>query len=362
MFPHSKVDIVRMFPVYRSPTKRESGVESAQHIRWHLSHSGAIALANEIARGAAAMGGPADDGETPALILEIRLAGTVADDDGQLNAGPILAISLAEYPAEGVYPIDPLNPTGGRQDESPAAEVDVQSSGIPGELDAQGDEQAAAREQALQEAESIVRQSFDKGTSRHAHSFNSGIHHAAALISGIASRRAGRAALADTESEWRGPTPTNEEISYLADEVTSWTTQGYTGEIAFARVLLDRYGSAPSSAEQARDAQYAARYRRINTPEISDFLSAVHNEALHQRERWGSQSDSGKADPDWFWLIGYLAGKAIRPDAAPEKQLHHIITTAAACLNWHGARVGAYVEMRPGISDPDATATSKGEV
>ena len=41
-----------------------------------------------------------------------------------------------------------------------------------------------------------------------------------------------------------------------------------------------------------------------------------------------------KTPEDWFWLIGYLVGKAIRPDD-PGKRLHHIITTAAACLNWH---------------------------
>jgi hypothetical protein len=96
----------------------------------------------------------------------------------------------------------------------------------------------------------------------------------------------------------------------------------------------------------------AAKYDAINTPEIADFLQAVHNEALHQRERWGAQHDEGKEDADWFWLIGYLAGKAIRPENTPEKQLHHIITTAAVLLNWHAAKVGAHNAMRPGISTP----------
>ncbi|MBQ1761965.1 MAG: hypothetical protein IIZ92_03575 [Aquincola sp.] len=101
------------------------------------------------------------------------------------------------------------------------------------------------------------------------------------------------------------------------------------------------------------DRQDAEAYRRINTPEVADFLAGVHNEALHQRERWGAEGDAGKTDADWYWLVGYLAGKAIRPDATPEKQLHHIITTAAALLNWHAARIGAYAAMRPGI-DPVA--------
>ncbi|HEY0915401.1 MAG TPA: hypothetical protein VGE22_11065 [Solimonas sp.] len=90
------------------------------------------------------------------------------------------------------------------------------------------------------------------------------------------------------------------------------------------------------------------RFAAINTPEIADFLKAVENEALHQRDRWGADGDAGKADADWFWLIGYLAGKALHK---PEKVLHHIITTAAACLNWHAAKLGVHNRMRPGHED-----------
>lgn len=88
----------------------------------------------------------------------------------------------------------------------------------------------------------------------------------------------------------------------------------------------------------------------INNPHTADFVEAVKSEAAHQRERWGAEHDTGKTDADWFWLVGYLAGKAIHK---PEKQLHHIITTAAACLNWHANKVGYDTRMRPGI---DATA------
>lgn len=86
----------------------------------------------------------------------------------------------------------------------------------------------------------------------------------------------------------------------------------------------------------------------INTAHTLDFLSAVHLEALHQRERWTAEHDEGKQDYDWFWLLGYLAGKAIRPNQSTEKRVHHIITTAAACLNWHAHVTGASTEMRPG--------------
>jgi hypothetical protein len=91
----------------------------------------------------------------------------------------------------------------------------------------------------------------------------------------------------------------------------------------------------------------------INTPELIDFLKAVQIEAVHQRERWGSKRDEGKTAADWFWLLGYLAGKAISADKVGdrEKLLHHIITTAAACANWH-AQVLGNCDMRPGIETP----------
>jgi hypothetical protein len=93
----------------------------------------------------------------------------------------------------------------------------------------------------------------------------------------------------------------------------------------------------------------------INTPHTAEFLEAVKLEAVHQRERWGSEHDYGKTDADWFWLVGYLTGKAIHK---PEKQLHHIITTAAALLNWHAAKTGADTRMRPGITPPDSRGPS----
>lgn len=97
----------------------------------------------------------------------------------------------------------------------------------------------------------------------------------------------------------------------------------------------------------------------INTPEIVDFIGAVHLESVHQRERWGSDHDAGKAPLDWFWLIGYLAQKAATAQIAgdTEKALHHTISTAAALANWHAAISGANTHMRPGIMPPDAAST-----
>lgn len=91
----------------------------------------------------------------------------------------------------------------------------------------------------------------------------------------------------------------------------------------------------------------------INTPETVDFIRGVTLEATHQRERWGTDHDAGKTPPDWFWLLGYLAGKALTAQLAGDvdKARHHIITTAAACANWHLHTMGK-TNMRPGIDTP----------
>lgn len=142
--------------------------------------------------------------------------------------------------------------------------------------------------------------------------------------------------------------PTQEESFLIHDAIV-----GLLNDDSFRAaygVWLDAHRvTLPPSPQAEENAIDAAKYRAINTPEIRDFIAAVEREALHQRERWGSEHDAGKADADWFWLIGFLAGKAIRPDTTPEKQLHHIITTAAALLNWHSAKIGMHTAMRPGI-------------
>ncbi len=98
----------------------------------------------------------------------------------------------------------------------------------------------------------------------------------------------------------------------------------------------------------------------INTPEIQDFFVGVEREAKHQRLRWGSDHDEGKADVDWLWLLGWLAGKAVQADGY-EKKLHHIITTAAACFNWHSASSGNNNTMRPGIGQPEGEKNNGNE-
>jgi hypothetical protein len=94
--------------------------------------------------------------------------------------------------------------------------------------------------------------------------------------------------------------------------------------------------------------------KELGTPEIDDFFEAVKKEAAYQRDRWSADGhDSLKTDPDWFWLIGYLAGKALHnPGHSHEKRLHRIVTIAAAACNWHAAvKSNGKFKMRPG-SDP----------
>ena len=91
----------------------------------------------------------------------------------------------------------------------------------------------------------------------------------------------------------------------------------------------------------------------LNTPETDDFFRGVPLEAAHQRHRWPSEQDAGKTPADWFWLVGYLAGKCLASHIAGnrDKALHHAISTAAALANWHRAIKGVG-NMRPGIDSP----------
>lgn len=110
-------------------------------------------------------------------------------------------------------------------------------------------------------------------------------------------------------------------------------------------------------ADAAGNARDAALYRELNTPEIANFVKGVEREAMHQRARWGSEHDAGKAPEDWFWLLGYLGGKALHAvkTGNPDKALHHTISSAAALLNWHAAILGTHSAMRPGIERSDLT-------
>jgi hypothetical protein len=139
--------------------------------------------------------------------------------------------------------------------------------------------------------------------------------------------------------------------------------------LANAALIVEAVNALPSllpalEALAAREAamREAIRAEVINTPETADFMAGVPLEAAHQRERWGSTHDAGKTAADWFWLVGFLAGKAMNAASAGQvdKAKHHTISTAAALANWHAALAGIDTSMRPGI-EPPAALTPTGD-
>ena len=77
----------------------------------------------------------------------------------------------------------------------------------------------------------------------------------------------------------------------------------------------------------------------LDTPLFDDITKAVGREAAHQIRRWGRAHDRSKSAENWFWLVGYLAGKALRSAITGdlEKAKHHTISSAAALMQWHAA-------------------------
>lgn len=77
---------------------------------------------------------------------------------------------------------------------------------------------------------------------------------------------------------------------------------------------------------------------QLNAPEIADFTTGVQREVAHQRQRWAAH-DEVKSHADWFWLVGYLGGKALHAAISGDrpKALHHTISAAAALAQWHQA-------------------------
>lgn len=112
--------------------------------------------------------------------------------------------------------------------------------------------------------------------------------------------------------------------------------------------------------QRARDAERRVKELEalINSPETTDWMAGVPLEAAHQVKRYGVNHDAGKSPSDWFWLIGYLSGKALASAMLGniEKAKHHTISTGAALLNWHRALTGENTAMRPGIMPPAEAA------
>jgi hypothetical protein len=159
-----------------------------------------------------------------------------------------------------------------------------------------------------------------------------------------------------------------DEVQEAFDELVAMleVDTEYSNMRGFAEILADCSSAIDHGvgkewiAKHGNPAELRTEVERLrealNIPEIEDFDKAIPLEAAHQVQRWGVDHDSGKQPEDWFWLVGYLAGKAlsaIKSDNA-EKAKHHCISAAAALRNWHAhIRSGSSV-MRPGIADPFA--------
>lgn len=86
-----------------------------------------------------------------------------------------------------------------------------------------------------------------------------------------------------------------------------------------------------SEVEELR-AEVARLRAIIDRPDPTDFVNATIQEARYQLIYWGD--NAWHDNEGWFWLLGYLGGKALREDG-PEKRLHRVTAVAAACANWH---------------------------
>lgn len=148
------------------------------------------------------------------------------------------------------------------------------------------------------------------------------------------------------------------ENATLAKLVEEWK-ELYSSVVILHRELKLELTDAEIRAQvwakqhDARVAEIAALRELMDSPETEDFFKGIELEATHQRKRWGSDHDAGKSPADWFWLIGYLAGKCLHAHdhGNTEKALHHTISTAGALANWHRAIKGVG-NMRPGIAEP----------
>ena len=70
---------------------------------------------------------------------------------------------------------------------------------------------------------------------------------------------------------------------------------------------------------------------------MADWCEGAKLEAAHQVQRWGEEQDRLKNPEDWFWLLAYLSGKALRAhiDGDVVKARHHTISSGAVLAHWH---------------------------
>lgn len=95
----------------------------------------------------------------------------------------------------------------------------------------------------------------------------------------------------------------------------------------------------------------------LSTPLTGAFVEAVQFEAARQITRWADDNVQ-KTPDDWMRLLSILANKASSAFGRGDqhKGLHHIISTAAAALNWHRIVTGDHEKAHAAARDLAASA------
>lgn len=129
-----------------------------------------------------------------------------------------------------------------------------------------------------------------------------------------------------------------------------------------AAALVEALGRQTAAIEDLAKAVSRQRPLRnlLSRPYAGAWTDEVLVEAAHQVARWGAEHDAGKTPADWFWLVGYLAGKALHAAHGGEmsKAHHHTVSTAAVLLNWAAQISGRERVMRPGLGPEKLAALS----
>lgn len=138
------------------------------------------------------------------------------------------------------------------------------------------------------------------------------------------------------------PETMRDNMRRALDRVDEWRSKAFVAE---------KDGADWKRRALAAEARAEQTEQSLGVPEVRDFIAGVRREAAYQRMLWDSEHDDGKTPADWFWLVGYLAGKALHAQVSgnTEKALHHTVSTAAALCNWHSAILGK-TDMRPGLA------------
>lgn len=139
--------------------------------------------------------------------------------------------------------------------------------------------------------------------------------------------------------------------------------ESYVVEREFAESMVDPFEAIIELRARVTDleATLAKSSERWDGPETDNFIEGVRKEAAHQIARWGAGHDDGKGPEEFFWVVGYLAGKALASFRSGdiEKAKHHAISTSAVMLNWH-ARIRSMEPDQRGEGGADGAEGPRG--